>query len=294
MWPCRWRPGQKIQLHTILSSASNNTLQVPQAGSPFSESSIFMAYCTPTYGSIWEYQGFFYISGGQSGNKDSFHSVSWCEPWLWGLQKAGTCMLLAFSDYCVFNHFAQKWADLQIAIADIFRDNVSFLRSRKTTYFSRSLIGESLWLRHYFHLWQANFFCIVTNTKSHNSDSYFYGSNFLALFLSFAIWIWDGMKQIMVSLERWSIFSLCGFIWSYQSCILMILHRFQGFSLTLQLNCLAWWAVLCSELPILVLTVQHFLKSDFCLSDSLVLSHLWTMVNFLSVCAGWNLHVDDN
>lgn len=27
-------------------------------------------------------------------------------------------------------------------------------------------------------------------------------------------------------------FFLCEFTWSYQSCILMILHRFQGFSLT--------------------------------------------------------------
>lgn len=37
----------------------------------------------------------------------------------------------------------------EMAIADIYRDNVFFLRSGKTTYFSKSLIGESLWLRHW-------------------------------------------------------------------------------------------------------------------------------------------------
>lgn len=249
-----------------------------------------MAYCTPTYGSIWEYQVFSILVVARVAIK----TVSILCPDVNPDCEASRKLALVCCWHFLITVFLIILPRNEIAIADIFRDNVSFLRSGKTTYFSRSLIGESLWLRHYFHLWQANFFCIVTNTKSHNSDSYFYGSNFLALFLSFAIWIWDGMKQIMVSLERWSIFSLCGFIWSYQSCILMILHRFQGFSLTLQLNCLAWWAVLCSELPTLVLTVQQFLKSDFCLSDSLVLSHLWTMVNFLSVCAGWNLHVDDN
>lgn len=31
----------------------------------------------------------------------------------------------------------------EMAIADIYRDNVSFLKSGKTTYFSKSLIGES-------------------------------------------------------------------------------------------------------------------------------------------------------
>lgn len=37
----------------------------------------------------------------------------------------------------------------EMAIADIYRDNVSFLRSGKITFFSKSLIGESLWLRHW-------------------------------------------------------------------------------------------------------------------------------------------------
>lgn len=35
----------------------------------------------------------------------------------------------------------------EMGIADIYMDNVFFLRSGKTTYFSKSLIGESLWLR---------------------------------------------------------------------------------------------------------------------------------------------------
>lgn len=118
----------------------------------------------------------------------------------------------------------------EMAIADIYRDNVSFLKSGKTTYFSKSLIGESQWLfpslagKPLLHCYQY---------RKPQNWFIFYGSNFLSLFLSFAMWIWDGMEEVMVSVERWNIYSLCGFTWSYQSCILMTLHRFQGLSLTL-------------------------------------------------------------
>lgn len=143
-------------------------------------------------------------------------------------------MLLALSGYCIFNSFAQKWdgncRDLQGIVFP------SWGVEKLLIFQGAWEVTLSDWGTGYFHLWQANFFCTVSDTESHRTVSWsmvliFYHFSWALPCVYGMGWSRSGEtgNGICWKMEH---FFLCEFTWSYQSCILMILHGFQGFSLT--------------------------------------------------------------
>lgn len=100
-----------------------------------------MAYCTPTYGSIWEYQGFFSVLGMA---RVAIKTVFILCPGVNPDYEASRKLALVCCWHFMITVFLIILLRNEMAIADIYTDNVFFLRSGKTTNFSKSLIGESL------------------------------------------------------------------------------------------------------------------------------------------------------